>query len=538
MSTHRQQIAPRLWLLLLSLTLMPTMLLANNPPIPHPACFDGFYQADTRAPYSINLTRCSRTNARLPSFDIEGMIHYERPRGPAGELRGMLGYERLTGPGNQVLYRLHDNQGGSGSDVSLILGYEVESSGDRLLLDSHALQTGSGCQLGPAWASASSDNLSIGLNLSPASLLTVLNSPEGELPNWRNLPSDRLPRCDHCCVGVAEYHLETAPHGWQLKHLQIDDPALLLETHIDAALLDILMALGSSNEQGLQLTGSNLSSLRAQLPEHLVLAHSPIHESALLQALGFIRWPRYNPTLTTLRHQRNVQAARLWLNPDATLPAPDTPLSRDELQALRTVLQHLDNPRLHPVDESDMDSSFANFIADLKKVVTDTDGEALVRMSAPDIMLGFGGSGGHADLRMLLEHPDSAADLWWSLQHAVAPGAVLESPEAFCLPYPSCLPGSIFGRFDPQITLFVTQPQAPLRAEPSDSGAIIRVLDHEVLIIDPQRSELEDAYLPVMLRDGTQGFIARTHAHWMIDYRLSVVRGPQGWRIQSLVGGD
>lgn len=524
--------------LLLGLAVLPAPLLADNTPMPHPACFDRLFTEDRQIPYSINLSQCSQLHAGVPSFELEGLIQYERPRGPAGEHRGMLGYERITGAGNQVLYRLQDNQGGSGSDIALILGYEVDSAIGRMLLDSRDLQTGSGCQLGPAWAGSGTNSLDIGLHLSPVSLVTALISPEDVLPHWRDLPADELPRCDHCCVGVAEYSLSSAPHGWHLKRIQIHDLEIL-ETHADAQLMDALLQLDSVDEDGLQLPATALSNLRAELRDATPLRYSNLSDTDLLQQLGFIVWPSDSPELAELRNQRVLQAARLWLNPDATLPALGTPLSKQEQDSLRNVLSHLGNPRLHPVDESDLDNSFATFHAELKEIVRKRDGQALISLTAPDIMLGFGGSGGHDDLRRMLAHQPSADDLWQTLLHALQPGAVQQGSDVYCLPYPSCLPSQFTNRFDAYSTLFVTQPQAALLSAPSVEADILQELDHDIVLLGVDLSDIQsEAYLPVVLRNGTQGYLARNHVHWMIDNRLEIQRSPQGWRIQSLVGGD
>src|SRR5690606_33250276 len=197
----------------------------------------------------------------------------------------------------------------------------------------------------------------------------------------------------------------------------------------------------------------------------------------------------------------------------------------------------LSRPQLPPHDDTDLDTGFASFAAHLRHAVRQRDDEALISMTEPQVMLGFGGSGGHATLRLWLQHPETANVYWRGLEQMLQLGSVRMGADVFCLPYTSCLDHKLVAN-DPYAVLIVTGPDTPLLERPTTDARALRTLDDDVV----QRAELsgmeDDRFQRVQVHDGEIGYIDRTALRSPLDLRMEVVRGESGWRIRSVVGGD
>ncbi|ODN66344.1 hypothetical protein [Methylophaga muralis] len=180
------------------------------------------------------------------------------------------------------------------------------------------------------------------------------------------------------------------------------------------------------------------------------------------------------------------------------------------------------------------DETFSIFFQQLKSAVERRDIVALLEMTTKDVMLGFGGSGGHQDLQSWLTH-DNADDDWQSLSEMLAIPGIQLSPEVFCVPYPGCVGSeSAYFSFDTYITI---QPNTPMYALPMDNAQVLRKLNFER--VDWQYPYDDKArFRLVQTFAGERGYIDKALLRSPFDMRMEIVSTPQGWLIQSILSGD
>lgn len=505
----------------------------------HPGCLDEALSSH-RLPTAIDIGKC---NERFQELDVKewlGMKRYERPLGPAGELRGSLAYEQLSAD-DRVLFRLQDHAGGSGVFSSLLWGRQIDKDNRKLLVELNSVEVGDRCHLGVAWIGRdSSSELFAAISMTPASIPYVLAAPPGALPNSDR---DRLrarfafgddlvehrSACPTCCLGHAMYQL--SDNGWQLDGIELDRSGS--PQHEDDELYQQLQTLSDSNpgDTELYIERKDIETLRRRL----VTAHpQPTDTRRLqfwLQELGYY----WTGPLDGIAGPRTKSALQAYLG--NTDHGKKQSTSIESIQASILPLEGLSAqwPRLHPVDETSHDADFEKFMKELRRAIDTRNTEKLVSMTTANIMLGFGGAGGHDDLRFSLEYNDS---LWKSLERAVSLGSVQQGSQFYCLPYPACMPLALMEQYDPFSTLVVTASQASLLASPDPTAEELKILDYDILTIDRASSVDKDNYYPVHHANGTAGFVSNQHVSWLIGYRLEIQRTEKGWRIVSLVSGD
>jgi hypothetical protein len=542
---RRSRIPPRL-LAALALLLAPCVSGAEPAdPEVHPACFEPYLAAPpsaaSRSP--LRIEDCNRRHADKPVVRVNGQTRYERPRGSAGELRGSLAYEQVNGPGDQLAWRLFDHAGGTGV-FSYVLTARSEGESRRVLRDIRVHPLGDRCDLGSAWIGRDPDHRPVAaIALTPASLPAVLASPLNALPlpGRDRTRADRafgarlrtsLKSCPTCCVGEAVYRL-TEIGSWTLLDVTLDSLAPFDGANM-SGLSSALRAHTEPTEAGLRIDASDIESVQRALVAGHPAPATVRRTQFWLQRLGYY-----------------------WTAPVDGIPGPRTEAAALAFHSdhANEVEQHgLENAlaltglastgrRLHPVDETGLDPAFARFRTRLETAVARRDARALVTLSAPDILLGFGGSGGLGDLRRLLDHATTRRTLWRELEAITALGAVRAGPDAFCMPYPSCAPEengpthSLIG-FDPLHTVVVVRPDARFRRSAEPAATVIRRLDHAVMTRLPADASTPDTVWRVRDADGRVGYIDSADARMLAGPRMEVARGNDGWRIVSLVSGD
>lgn len=515
---------------------------------PHPACFELLVQLPENAelPASLNLDGCSEQHAEQPVSRFLDLTRYERPRGAAGESRGTLSYERITGPEDQVIYRLLDNVAGTGMFSLLVSGRELETAEGRVLVDIDTRGLGDRCHLGSAWVgNTTGEDIVVGVSLTPAALPQVLAAPNHDMPHaererqrirhaFGDHLANTLTACPTCCLGEATYKLAGDGGCWQLMEITLDS----LEPFNHAATATLYKLLQGSAErtpEGFVIPAESITSIQRAMVDAHREPTTTERAQFWLRQLGYywlapvdgIAGPRTQAAIRAWRAHRDTPAAN---DPSALTPEDANKLA---LEGLR-----YDGRRLHPLDETARDAAFSAFTERLKRAVDERDIEALISMTAPDIMLGFGGSGGHADLRNWLEHAEIAPDIWQQFEDMLPLGAVREGPDAYCFPYTGCLPTRLLAGLDPFTTVIVTAAQADLLTAPNDDATVVRPLDHDILEVADVPSAYGAAYLRVRDIEGNDGFVLRSKVRFVIGPRIQVNRTEHGWRIQSLVSGD
>ena len=214
-------------------------------------------------------------------------------------------------------------------------------------------------------------------------------------------------------------------------------------------------------------------------------------------------------------------------------------LLEPELTEQRNALRDaLPRERIPPADDTQLDADYAVFSARLQAVVRDRDSEGLIAMAEESVMLGFGGSGGHADLREWFRDPAVAEDDWQNLETVLRLGAVRMGAEVFCLPYPGCIDLDPDSSLDPFRVRVVISPDAALLERPQPNARLLRLLDFDVVHLAGPLTEDHDPFRRIRSFDGEIGYVDSAALRSPLEMRMEVARGAQGWRVRSIVEGD
>ena len=184
-----------------------------------------------------------------------------------------------------------------------------------------------------------------------------------------------------------------------------------------------------------------------------------------------------------------------------------------------------------PVDDTDLDASFAAVASDLRAILAARDTAALLALVAPEARLGFDdGPHGPDGLRDRWLRGDAAPALWDVLDGVLAHGFVGEE-DAFTAPYVFALwPSDV----DPFAHVAVPGRDVPAYDEPGG-----RVVARLSTIIVPVLAPRNGAVWQVRLPDGAVAFVDAADAVSPLGWRLSLWPEPGGaWKIQSLLSGD
>ena len=190
-----------------------------------------------------------------------------------------------------------------------------------------------------------------------------------------------------------------------------------------------------------------------------------------------------------------------------------------------------------PRDECRDQPGGSEFLASLMAAVGTRDADALVRLSAEDIRLDFGGDGGHAELRQRLAEKDGA--LWVELAEAVAmgcasDGATMTLPWYFAQEFPA----------DPYGGMIVTAEAVPLLDEAKADAEVLASLSWEAVEItgNPQTDTVGNytrASWPGAPRGETLvGFVESDKLRPYVDYRLIASRRNGRWSLTGFFTGD
>jgi len=181
-----------------------------------------------------------------------------------------------------------------------------------------------------------------------------------------------------------------------------------------------------------------------------------------------------------------------------------------------------------------INQTLSAFINQLQTAVKQKDLDGFVGMTSEDVMLGFGGSGGHQDLQNWLTN-ENADDDWQNLNAMLAIPGIQMSSDAFCVPYPSCVSNeSTDFSID---TLLTVKANTPLYALPEDDAIVIRDLHFEQ--VEWQYPYDENArFRLVETFAGERGYVDKGLLRSPFDMRMEITRTDKGWLIQSILSGD
>ena len=447
----------------------------------HPACLDLALHATViddfvLDPLPISPSSACLSTATVPStFDHSGFISYERPPDRSGQPGGFVGYQRIDSENRSVLYILQIHAGQNAVETVLLTGHEAQKATTSFLVDGRLHGIENQCQ-GLLWAEADTDGrLRMALNLSGLDVLYALVAPRGQPPR---------PERDH-----------------RTLNRLLNDRELRRVTDTGNACLGIAEYL---------LDPTSLEWRMATLIMQLEQEND--HETFKV--------------LTQLVPALDANGIAMLLE--------------EQLDQVRLALTRGLVPEIvKPTDDAPLDAGYLKFHKNLQKAVGTRNIEALIHLTSPDVMLGFGGSGGHDDLRALLEQSDPDNGLWLELERLVALGNVRTGPDNYCAPYPGCMTLDTSPVFnDVFSTLVVVQANAPLFERPTDSSRVLKTLQHEKVMRVNSAIGSESDFERVQTHDGDVGYIRRAAVYSPVGLRIEVRRTHDGWKIDSLVAGD
>jgi hypothetical protein len=193
------------------------------------------------------------------------------------------------------------------------------------------------------------------------------------------------------------------------------------------------------------------------------------------------------------------------------------------------------------VDESYKDPALQSLRNRLLDALVRRDVDGILAIAAPNIMLSFGGAGGHADLRRWLEADDG--QYWSELEYALRMGGRFLGKDEFWAPFVFLAPELNNEAFDPFATYVVTGRDVLVRAQPSRASESLGTLSHEVVVArwleDGSQFSKDGAWLAVELpNDRGPGWIASRYVYSAVGYRLGFYREDGRWTWTVAIAGD
>ena len=191
--------------------------------------------------------------------------------------------------------------------------------------------------------------------------------------------------------------------------------------------------------------------------------------------------------------------------------------------------------RLPPVDQCTAEPGFSVFRDALKRSVDARDGDALLALLAPDVLVNFGGETGRdAFARQWDLTAGSPDELWTQLAKILALGCARSNTTlvmpALALQFDSDSDEDVFDK------LVVTSSVAELRAAPDPASARIARLSWDIVTALERRHQ--DDWVKVQLADGRRGWVSARQLRSPLDYRATVEKRDGRWMISAFVAGD
>lgn len=186
-----------------------------------------------------------------------------------------------------------------------------------------------------------------------------------------------------------------------------------------------------------------------------------------------------------------------------------------------------------PRDQCAADPSLAAFRAQLKGIVKRKDAPALLALTSPNISWSFGGDSGRVSFAKewkLNGRAGANSRIWRALDAVLGSGCSLKQGLASA-PYwhasgPTAGDISEIG--------VVSRPRVNLRAGPSLTARVVRLVDYEVLTIITS----DGGWTHARLSDGTEGWISNDYLWTGYSYRALFERRGGRWAMTAFIAGD
>lgn len=186
-----------------------------------------------------------------------------------------------------------------------------------------------------------------------------------------------------------------------------------------------------------------------------------------------------------------------------------------------------------PRDECSAQDGGAQFLASLKAAVAARDAKAFAALTSPEIVLDFGGGGGH---EALIEMLGPGSTKWRELDKILPLGCAFDDDNtALVLPW---FFNQSLGDADPFSTMVALGSKVPLMTRPSRRGRVRKVLNWQLIHV--YEVEVDDpGYRTVAVIDSNyEGYMRIARLRSQLDYRLRAEKSDGRWLITSFVAGD
>jgi hypothetical protein len=219
---------------------------------------------------------------------------------------------------------------------------------------------------------------------------------------------------------------------------------------------------------------------------------------------------------------------------DLAAPLPEEALPEDATpDTAHKYLTSLTNPPQtgpwHPRDECIDQPGALAFREKLAAAVLARDADALVALSAKDIMLDFGGGAGTSELKKRLAASDQY--LWKALQNLLPLGCAVGADGSLTVPwyFAQDIPLD-----DPYFGMMVKGVDVPVRDAPKPDAKVIRKISWDAVEVQSDPA----VFAEVKTGDGKKGYIETAKLRAIIDYRLVAEKHDGEWKLTALVAGD
>jgi len=211
----------------------------------------------------------------------------------------------------------------------------------------------------------------------------------------------------------------------------------------------------------------------------------------------------------------------------------------DEAQAPR---------RLYPVDESHLDSSFAEFKTQLLQAIETQDRDFLRSALAPEVELSFDYHPVPADRVMAtFERNDSAR--WKDLHRLLLMGVKsLVDGQQFLAPYAQYVISRREITFDVFTNAVITDQNVEVYAEPQPTAPILALLSYDIVKYDPVSEYSWNAanlfegerwsWFKTTIPDGRTGYVRGKYVYAAFSYRAIFAKQGDQWKLISMLAGD
>ena len=201
--------------------------------------------------------------------------------------------------------------------------------------------------------------------------------------------------------------------------------------------------------------------------------------------------------------------------------------------------QAIEPTQLLPVDEAAADASFLAFREGFVTALRNKDARWVQRIVDPDVLTSFGPESGAKAFAAKWDLTDPSDAFWRVMLDTIALGGRFVEPGLFCAPYVyTSFPEAV----EPTEHYAVTADRIPLRSTSQGTSPVLRFLSRNIVRRADSPRQTADTgstgWVPVVLSDGTRGFVEARFLRSPLDYRACFQKKEAVWKLTVFVAGD